>query len=229
MFSVGVHELQKMVFTIQEHKKKSVWRTSQMKRFIKSTLQHTKFVPATFVLTGYSNIDTRLIKSYNPQNSNVVYIEFVTNASMNDVRFYTSVVGVPGSDKTIIDKQTEPYLATRLEPVAGDFPEHRLQRELKTQLGPKLECFSQIHKAKIEQSFEIDPRMNEHILRNFKRQCAYCQKKKTELAQHASLQKCIQCKAVCYCSRKCQKGDWKKHKVICKSLEALVSTLAFHS
>lgn len=30
--------------------------------------------------------------------------------------------------------------------------------------------------------------------------------------------KCAGCKAVSYCGRECQKGDWKAHKVLCKVL-----------
>ena len=45
--------------------------------------------------------------------------------------------------------------------------------------------------------------------------CNTCRKEKTE---HQKLQQCSRCKAVSYCSRACQKKDWKQHKTKCKQL-----------
>jgi hypothetical protein len=42
--------------------------------------------------------------------------------------------------------------------------------------------------------------------------CAFCGKK------DGSFMKCSRCKAANYCSKECQKGDWKKHKGACKLL-----------
>jgi hypothetical protein len=37
-----------------------------------------------------------------------------------------------------------------------------------------------------------------------------------ELFTLEKLSKCSGCKLVCYCSKSCQKNDWKRHKKICK-------------
>lgn len=42
--------------------------------------------------------------------------------------------------------------------------------------------------------------------------CVVCSK------SNCNLQKCGNCKATHYCSRECQKSDWKSHKAICKDL-----------
>jgi hypothetical protein len=44
--------------------------------------------------------------------------------------------------------------------------------------------------------------------------CAFCGK-----TDGKSIMKCSRCKAASYCSKDCQKGDWKKHKAVCKLLE----------
>lgn len=43
--------------------------------------------------------------------------------------------------------------------------------------------------------------------------CATCAKKETELGQ--PLQRCSKCSSTRYCSRDCQKADWKDHKKTC--------------
>lgn len=48
-------------------------------------------------------------------------------------------------------------------------------------------------------------------------QCAVCKKKEEESAK---LLYCSKCKAVTYCSRECQKADWRQHKTVCGSLNA---------
>jgi hypothetical protein len=45
--------------------------------------------------------------------------------------------------------------------------------------------------------------------------CQVCEKGK---AEGAKLSFCSSCRSVSYCSRECQKVDWKTHKVICKEL-----------
>ena len=40
--------------------------------------------------------------------------------------------------------------------------------------------------------------------------CTFCKKQKE------SMKKCSRCKLNRYCSRECQKNDWKEHKTICK-------------
>jgi hypothetical protein len=44
--------------------------------------------------------------------------------------------------------------------------------------------------------------------------CAFCGK-----INGATIMKCSRCKSASYCSKDCQKGDWKKHKGVCKLLE----------
>ena len=44
-----------------------------------------------------------------------------------------------------------------------------------------------------------------------KRTCSNCKKSGT------GFPKCSGCKRVYYCSRKCQKADWKRHKKVCKT------------
>ena len=43
--------------------------------------------------------------------------------------------------------------------------------------------------------------------------CTACKKRKSEL--ETSLKYCAKCKEAEYCSRECQKGDWKRHKQFC--------------
>jgi hypothetical protein len=45
--------------------------------------------------------------------------------------------------------------------------------------------------------------------------CQVCEKGK---AEGVKLSFCNSCRSVSYCSRECQKADWKTHKVICKKL-----------
>jgi hypothetical protein len=48
-----------------------------------------------------------------------------------------------------------------------------------------------------------------------KASCQVCEKGK---AEGVKLSFCSSCRSVSYCSRACQKADWKAHKVICKQL-----------
>lgn len=43
--------------------------------------------------------------------------------------------------------------------------------------------------------------------------CAKCQKPQSDLP--SPLKRCAKCQTQCYCSRECQKADWKTHKKIC--------------
>lgn len=53
------------------------------------------------------------------------------------------------------------------------------------------------------------------------RGCVVCGKGRGE-----SLRVCGACKAVHYCSRECQKSDWKKHKTICKVRQTIDNSFA---
>ena len=44
-----------------------------------------------------------------------------------------------------------------------------------------------------------------------------CKKVEDTLGDYSS---CSACKSVFYCSRECQKGDWKMHKKVCQSLKS---------
>ncbi|KAE9374349.1 hypothetical protein N431DRAFT_503221 [Stipitochalara longipes BDJ] len=46
-----------------------------------------------------------------------------------------------------------------------------------------------------------------------------CNKANDELEERSKLKKCAKCKDVTYCSKECQKGDWAKHKKLCKTPE----------
>lgn len=53
--------------------------------------------------------------------------------------------------------------------------------------------------------------------------CAKCNKN-PELKK--SFDRCSACKQVSYCSRDCQKADWKEHKVVCKQKSTSTSTVS---
>ena len=48
--------------------------------------------------------------------------------------------------------------------------------------------------------------------------CTFCNQSPPISAgsEQASFQRCAACHVVCYCSRDCQKSDWKYHKLVCK-------------
>ncbi len=46
------------------------------------------------------------------------------------------------------------------------------------------------------------------------RECAHCKKSGLKFKH------CSACKSVYYCSRECQKSDWKRHKKECKKIES---------
>ena len=41
-----------------------------------------------------------------------------------------------------------------------------------------------------------------------------------------TLKQCVGCKAVSYCSKECQKSDWKQHKPMCKNQKKIIETMA---
>lgn len=49
---------------------------------------------------------------------------------------------------------------------------------------------------------------------NEKRECNYCHKCEDE----EKLKRCSRCKKILYCSKECQKEDWKKHKIECDKI-----------
>jgi hypothetical protein len=56
--------------------------------------------------------------------------------------------------------------------------------------------------------------------------CQVCEKGK---AEGVKLSFCNSCRSVSYCSRECQKADWKMHKVICKKLNVGDAKQAGHA
>lgn len=48
------------------------------------------------------------------------------------------------------------------------------------------------------------------------KQCKKCNKMEQTLEFQGSLQKCSRCRAAWYCSKECQRADWKDHKPFCK-------------
>ena len=48
------------------------------------------------------------------------------------------------------------------------------------------------------------------------KQCKKCNKMEQTLEFQRSLQKCARCKSAWYCSKECQRADWKAHKPFCK-------------
>ena len=48
--------------------------------------------------------------------------------------------------------------------------------------------------------------------------CSYCRKleERSKVPKSRAMKKCGRCKLVFYCDRKCQKRDWKVHKLMCK-------------
>lgn len=53
-------------------------------------------------------------------------------------------------------------------------------------------------------------------------QCANCAKTGSDLG--VTLKRCSRCGITCYCSRECQKADWKEHKKGCASKETSTSS-----
>ncbi|KAI0078615.1 hypothetical protein K474DRAFT_1660225 [Panus rudis PR-1116 ss-1] len=70
----------------------------------------------------------------------------------------------------------------------------------------------------------IDP-LNIHNkeVRHFYRQCQKCWKRRSATVK---LQVCSQCKITAYCSRECQKADWKFHKTACKANQEHLDLMA---
>lgn len=50
-----------------------------------------------------------------------------------------------------------------------------------------------------------------------KSSCATCKKPASIVSKESALKICEQCKKIYYCSRECQKKDWKRHKLECLS------------
>jgi hypothetical protein len=56
--------------------------------------------------------------------------------------------------------------------------------------------------------------------------CKLCERGE---AEGLKLSFCNSCRSVSYCSRACQKADWKAHKVICKELNLVDAKQIFQS
>lgn len=52
--------------------------------------------------------------------------------------------------------------------------------------------------------------------------CNYCQK------QQVQMKKCSNCNQIKYCSKECQKSDWKQHKTICKTSNIINPSIEFN-
>jgi len=61
----------------------------------------------------------------------------------------------------------------------------------------------------IQQQKEVPPSVKEGF-----RMCRYCDEQSIEFQK--SLRKCARCKSAFYCSRECQRADWKSHKPNCQ-------------
>lgn len=48
--------------------------------------------------------------------------------------------------------------------------------------------------------------------------CAVCKKPEPKVEEGKKLRYCSRCEMVLYCSRECQKTDWKRHKKDCAKL-----------
>ena len=80
-------------------------------------------------------------------------------------------------------------------------------------------------KSNIVEFTEDDMKLNQEIfpdgnptynlgnMTDYRSSCEVCGKKEKNLGD---FQKCGRCKLSYYCSRSCQKLDWKKHKLLCK-------------
>jgi len=59
-----------------------------------------------------------------------------------------------------------------------------------------------------------------NVPKKFRRSCSICGiedgNRKNGESERIFLSKCARCEKVYYCSAKCQKSDWKKHKKVCK-------------
>ena len=74
----------------------------------------------------------------------------------------------------------------------------------------------------LESAAEKAPRTryNQHVktelarAKRLVRQCGYC--RSADSKEHRHL-KCARCKGVAYCSKECQRADWKMHRKICRA------------
>ncbi|KAF9178119.1 hypothetical protein BGZ51_008097 [Haplosporangium sp. Z 767] len=53
--------------------------------------------------------------------------------------------------------------------------------------------------------------------------CSHCGKTRSE--SESPFKRCAKCRSIVYCTRECQKNDWKVHKKVCASLAATSSTV----
>lgn len=58
-----------------------------------------------------------------------------------------------------------------------------------------------------------------HVEHGALRVCRYCNKSEISVEFQRSLMQCSRCKQAYYCSKECQKKDWKSHKPHCKILD----------
>lgn len=65
----------------------------------------------------------------------------------------------------------------------------------------------------IEKQKEEEKRKRNESNNNNNRRCNFCNMPDPQF-------KCVKCKTTFYCSKECQKADWKKHKKVCKSIES---------
>lgn len=103
----------------------------------------------------------------------------------------------------------------------GATPEQVHQWRLEGSLVDKINEYYELTPVEYRGRYHPWFTKNQHLLRGPQTpsspspRCFTCHKLPSELPY--ALKHCATCRKTPYCSRECQKGDWKKHKRICTS------------